>query len=121
MKKLLSIDGSCALVALKYISGIDEDTMERLCTANNFKPEVGMFDEDWKKVAKILGIKIRSAIIEVGTLKQFVKSHPDGLFLVCTHDHIFVVDNGVVFDPKFPNAIKLKRVIKQAWKVTKPS
>ena len=119
MKKLLSIDGSCALVALRYISGIDEDTMERLCIANNFKPGIGMFDEDWKKVAKALGIKIRSALIEVGTLRKFVKEHPEGLYLVCTHDHIFVVDNGVVFDPKYPNALKLKRVIKEAWLVKK--
>lgn len=122
MKKLLTIDGCCAVLALHHVSGIDEETVLRICTLRNFKPKKGMADKDWKAAADDLGIKIRGLIMEPCRLKRFVEDHPTGLWLLGTHDHLFVLDNNVIVDPrekqrgKYPG---LRRVIKQAWRVEK--
>lgn len=117
MKKLKEIDSACVLVALWYCTGIDEETILRICTAYGFKPKMGMDDREWKSAAGHLGIKVRGIALEPCTLHKFIKNHPAGLFLMGTWDHLFVVDNGIIVDPRCSNPPGLKRVIKQAWRV----
>lgn len=119
MKKLKEIDGSCAVVALWYVSGIDEETVLRVCTSCGFEVGEGMEDEEWQEAAHCLSVKMRSIPVDQPcTLYKFIKLHPKGLYLIGTFDHLFVVDNGVIVDPRCPRPPGLKRLIKQAWRVT---
>ena len=122
MKKLLTIDGCCAVLALHHVSGVDEETVLRVCTLRNFHPKKGMEDRDWKAAADDLGIKVRGLAMEPCRLKRFIETHPDGLFLLGTHDHLFCLDNGIIIDPREKMAGRYpggRRIIKQAWRVTK--
>lgn len=118
MKKLLKIKGACAVTALWYVAKLkDEDAILRLCTAHGFVPSEGMCDKDWQKVAEVLGIKMRATFNEPLKLRKFTKQYSIGLYFVGTFDHLFVVDNGVIFDPRCKKPPGLDRIIKQAWKV----
>lgn len=122
MKKLKKIENSCAVIALHHVSGVDEETVLRVCKTHDFHPSEGMEDEDWMEAAKDLGIQIRSCFNGSVRLRKFVSEHKEGLFLLGTHDHLFALDNGVIIDPRargwggYPG---LGRLVKQAWKVTK--
>lgn len=121
MKKLKKIDNSCAVVALHHVSGIDEETVLRVCVLHDFNCKDGMEDEDWREAAKELGIKVVSIPLTPCRLKKFLKEFPTGLFLVGTRDHLFVIDNGIIVDPSERQAGRypgLGRIIKQAWRVS---
>lgn len=117
MKKLKKIDGSCAVVALLYVSGMDEDTVIRICQFHGFEAGNGMSDEEWQAAAKDLKIKFKLVAMKPCTLDVFIKTNPKGLFLVGTCDHLFVVDNGVIIDPRNERPPGLRRRIKQTWRV----
>lgn len=124
MKKLSKIKGACVPTALWYISqsGTEqtaEEAITRMCLAHGFKPAEGMYQEDWVKVLKLLSIKIRAVTMEACHLSTFLKKHKVGLYLVVTYDHMFVVDAGVIFDPRNKKPPGLKRTIVSAWKVLK--
>lgn len=119
MKKLKKIRDSCAICALWYVAGIDEGTAIRICRANGFKEGKGMSDTDWRKAADLMSIKMRGIALFPHTLKQFLNNFPKGLYLVGTRDHLFVVDNGIIIDPKNKKPPGLKRMILQAWRVEK--
>ncbi len=122
MKKLIKIDNSCAVLALHHVSGLDEETVLRVCKINDFTPKNGMDDEDWINAAKDLGITVRSVFNGSERLSSFMAKKLDGLFLIGTFNHLFVVDNGLIVDPRakqwdgYPG---LGRLVKQVWKVTK--
>ena|SRR3990167_10228694 len=118
MKKLLKIKAACAATALWYVAGgVDEEAILRLSLAHGFTTKDGMADEDWLKVAALLGIKTRATLAEPILLGKFIKKHAVGLYLVGTFDHLFVVDNGIIFDPRGKKPPGLKRKLHQAWKV----
>lgn len=119
MKKLKKIPDSCAVAALWYCAGIEEDTAIRICRANGFKEGQGMEDSDWRRAADLMGIKCRGIAIQPQTLKQFLKNNPEGLYLLGTCDHLFVVDNGIIIDPRNKKPPGLKRMILQSWRVEK--
>ena len=119
MKRLKKIDGSCAVVALLYCSGMDEETVIRVCQFHGFEAGKGMTDDEWHAAARDLKIKFRLVAMKPCTLGQFIKNHPKGLYLIGTHDHLFVVDNGIIVDPRNTNPPGLKRSVKQSWRVTK--
>lgn len=119
MKKLKKIKDSCAVCALWYVAGIDEGTAIRICRAHGFKEGHGMTDADWRKAAELMGIKMRGIALQALTLRQFLKNYPEGLYLMGTCDHLFVVDNGIIIDPKNKKPPGLKRMILQAWRVEK--
>ncbi len=122
MKKLKKIEGSCAVIALHYGSGVDEETVLNICKFHGFTPEKGMEDHEWKEAARELGIKMRSSSMKDVRLSQFISKNKTGLFLMGTHDHLFILDNGIIIDPRekmegrYPG---LGRIIKQAWRVEK--
>lgn len=122
MKKIIKIENSCAILALHYVSGLPEDTVIRVCKSHDFDPMFGMSDEDWIDAAKELGIVIRMVFSGSERLGKFFNNHKEGLFLIRTHDHLFVIDNGFIADPGgketgfYPG---LGRLVKQAWKVTR--
>ena len=119
MKKLKKIEGSCAVVALHYVSGIDEDTVIRICGFHGFEIGAGMSDDQWQESAVELGVKFHSRKTDDCTLRQFLKKYPIGLYLVGTFDHLFVVDNGLIIDPRNDKPPGLGRIIKQAWRINK--
>jgi len=117
VKKLKKIKAACAVLALWYISQRDEDAVLRICRAYGFKENEGMYDEDWQKAAEQLGIKMRSVSLEPCRLSQFIKDYPNGLYLMSTRDHLFVVDNGIIFDPRNKKPPGVGRIIYWAWRV----
>ena len=119
MKKLVKIDASCAVCAIKYVSGIDEDTVLRVCAVEGFEAGEGMEDDAWMAAARQLGVRFRRVSLEPAVLSRFIKDHPKGLYFVGTVDHLFVIDNGIIFDPRCANPPGLKRTITSAWRVLK--
>lgn len=117
MKKIKKIPGACAVCALQYVSGIDEEAVLRICAMNGFKTGRGMYNEEWKSAAETLSIKMRGVAFEPRILRHFIRDYQNGLFLVVTHDHMFVVDNGIIVDPRNKKPPGLKRRIVQAWRV----
>lgn len=119
IKKLLKVKAACAVCALQYVSGVDEEAVLRICALHGFKRGHGMYDREWRAAAHSLEIKSRGVAMEPRTLKQFIKDYPAGLFFVATHDHLFVVDHQRIIDPRNKQPPGLKRMIRQAWRVTK--
>jgi len=75
MKILKKIPACCAVVALHYVSGIEEETVLRTCLLHGFIEGSGMEDYEWQAAADDLGIKIRHVSIEPQRLKVFLKNH----------------------------------------------
>ncbi len=119
MKKLRKIPNSCAVLALHYVSGKDEETTLRVCKLHEFYPDYGMDDENWREAAKDLGVETRALPISPQRLRKFLRDNPTGLFLIGTHDHLFVIDNGTIIDPRCTKPPGLGRVVKQVWRVCK--
>jgi hypothetical protein len=81
-----------------------------------------MDDADWLEAADDLGIKTRAVSISPLRLRRFIHDNTTGLFLIGTFDHLFVLDNGLIVDPRekmrgrYPG---LGRIVKQVWRVLK--
>ena len=119
MKKIKKIEAACAVCALQYVSGIDEETVLRVCALHGFAAGEGMTDYEWKEAAKDLRLKLKKTKDVNLTLRHFKRKHPEGLYLLSTRDHLFALDNGIIIDPRNPNPPGLGRIIKGAWLVTK--
>ncbi len=122
MKKLLSkkyTTNACALTAICYVTKKDEETLFRLCAAHNMKFTDGLTDRQWQKLVRILGFKIKACLPEPISLGQFIKTHQKGCYLVGESDHLFVVDHGILFDPRTKDSKLpgLRRTLVQAWKL----
>lgn len=119
IKKLMKVKAACAVCALQYVSQVDEEAVLRICALHGFKTGQGMHDKDWRAAAATLEIKSRGVSMTQRSLGQFLKDYPTGLFFVATHDHLFVVDHGRIIDPRNKKPPGLKRMLRQAWRVTK--
>ncbi len=120
MKLLKRIEAACAPVALCYVSGIDEETVIRVCAMHGFEAGEGMTDDEYLEAATDLGLEcIRVRNAKDMRLGAFVRKHATGLYLVATHDHLFAVDNGIVADCRNPDRPGLGRIVKAAWRVEK--
>lgn len=112
MKKLSNIEGACAVIALRYAAKVPAGIAIEACLSQ------GMFDEQWTIAAKKLGLRVEKTITKRVMLRKFIGKYPDGLFLMATHNHLFVLDNGKIIDPSW-NSDGLYRMILQAWRVLK--
>ncbi len=119
LKKLRKIKNSCAVIALQYVSSIDEDAVLRICKACGFLISAGMHDTEWKSAADLLGIEVHGMPHKTCRQSTWLNKKKKGLYLLGTCDHIFVVDEGIVIDPRGPKTSGMGRIIKQVWKVTK--
>jgi hypothetical protein len=122
VKKLKKIRNACAPAALCHCSGINEDTVLRICVSCGFDIRGGMGDDEWQEAADDLGLKLKKVPTELFKLRDFVQKYPNGLFLVTTQDHILCVDGGVVYDPR--EKLKgrhpgLNRAVYGGWRVSK--
>lgn len=59
MKKIKKIDGSCAVCALHYVSGIDEETVLRICAMHGFEAGEGMTDDEYLEAAADLKLTLK--------------------------------------------------------------
>lgn len=118
MKRLKKLDGWCAVVALQFLSGLAEEIVIEVCKYDGFDPFHGMDDSEWLSSAKDLGIKLKK--VRIGKhpyrLRQFKKKHPFGKFLLGTHDHLFVMMDGIIVDPVH-GVDGLGRIVREAWVV----
>ena len=119
LKKLKKIAGACVVLAFCYASKQNEETVLRLCTLHGFEPGRGMTDIEYLACAKVLGLKLKKKLSEPIELRKFLKLHPKGLYIVVTCNHMLVVDNGLIIDPREGGDTgKQRRKIISAWKVT---
>ena len=110
MKKLTNTPGACAIIAIRYAARTSDAAALRACINQ------GQFDEQWQKAAEELGLKLTKVRSRKILLKNFLKKFPEGMFIVGTHDHLFVVDNGKVVDPAY-DVPGLSRTLTGAWLV----
>lgn len=117
--RLKRMKGACVPTALWYLSGGDEGEVIRVCKAFGFREgtgeEAGMDDEDWIAAARHFGIRVRRVACEDMRLDKFVNNHREGLFVVHTWDHMLVVENGKVIDPR--EGPGLRRFVRAVWRV----
>ena len=121
MKKIRKIDGSCAPLALKYLSKKSDKTVYDVCLINWFQQSHGMEEHEFLNAAKALGIRLRRIKLKkIGLyrskLSKFIKNNPKGTYLIYTHAHIFVIDNGLVIDKLNPKYLGMSRMVTGAWK-----
>lgn len=118
MKVVKKLDGWCAVVALKFLSGLPDAIVLQVCEHEDFDPFHGMDDESILVAAKDLGVNLKK--IKIGrypyTFAEFKKKHLFGKFLLRTVDHVFVLYDGLVVDPLCEKS-GLRRIIRAAWKV----
>lgn len=88
-----------------------------MCEAHNYKVKEGMTDRQWMKIARIMGLKIRSCLKEEMSLGDFILKYSKGCYFVGQKDHLFVVDDGIIYDPRTIELPGLRRLLVQAWKV----
>lgn len=119
MRKLRKIDGSCAVVALFFVSKLSEDIVIDICKDHGFEVGRGMTDDEWKAAAGSLGIKLRSVPLSPMKLRRFLHDYPRGLYLVTTCNHLFAVEGGIIIDPNNLYHPGLDRIVKGAWRVVK--
>lgn len=117
MPRIYRIGDSCAVFALCHVSGVEEPAVIEVCKKHGFEWGRGMYDEEWKAAARELGIRLRAVSISPLKLRKFLHENPAGMFLVCTYNHVFSVNNGGIVvrpgtAPPGPRA-----TIKQAWLV----
>lgn len=112
MKKLTKLEGACAVIALRYAADVPDDTAIETCLSQ------GMFDVQWMTAARKLGLKLHRVIYRKIMLKRFIKKYPEGMYLLGTHNHLFAVKDGKIFDPHWNNA-GLSRMVIQAFRVIK--
>lgn len=120
-RKLKYVSGYCAPHALKYASGRTEASVLNICADNYFTPEHGMEEHEWQKAARELGIRLRRRNLKQAglyrcKLKDFIKACPEGMFIIYTDAHLFVVDDGEVIDPLNDDPF-LHRIVTGAWRV----
>lgn len=120
MRKLRKIDGACAPLALKYLSRLSDAKVLQICEQHGFKHDWGMEEFEFLKAARELGIRLRRMNMKKSglyqaKLRKFIKIKPEGVFLLYTDRHLFVVDNGGIFDPLNGKSLGLDRVVTSAW------
>jgi hypothetical protein len=115
--KIHTIEGACVVCALHYAVGIDEFAVLRACKSYGFTEKRGMEDTEWRNAAGLLGLRLRLEPTEPIELRKVIKKYPKGLFLLGTFDHLFVLDHGILYDPRGPKTGGLRRTIKQIWRV----
>jgi hypothetical protein len=122
MSKLLRKHGYCAPLALQYVSGEEDDYVHEICTNSGFTPEWGMEDHEYFEAARELGVKFRRVQLKQRglyrqKLSKFLDENPQGCFLIYTSNHLFVVDEGDIYDPLNEVGFGLDRLVTGAWKV----
>lgn len=122
-KRIKRINGFCAPLALKYLSGASDKSVYDVCLANWFQQAHGMEEHEFLKAAKELNIRLRRMNLKKSELYgaelyKFIKANPDGKFLIYTHAHLFVVNNSEVIDQiNTKGYFGLRRKVTGAWRV----
>lgn len=117
MRKLIKIPGACVPCALQYASGIDEETVLRICALHGFEAGEGMCDHEYLEAAADLKMKLKRVNVDAEPLNKFMRRHKNGLYLLVTFDHMFVLDSSIIVDPRNKRAPGLWRVIREAYRV----
>jgi hypothetical protein len=114
------IHGYCTILALTYCSGLPESQVLDICKWHGFKDNgKGMDDPDWQDAADDLGIRRRAVRLSQHNVGQFLKAHPNGLYLVTTYNHIFTVLNGGIVSHPLQDPLGRRCKVEAAWRVLK--
>lgn len=119
MNKLKKHRNACAPLALCYISGIDNETVLRVCIAAGFDFDEGMYEDDIIEAANELEMTLeRVKYLRKPSLAKFIETHTEGLYLILTIDHALCIDNGLIYDPRCPGEGGGRKIY-SAYKVIK--
>jgi hypothetical protein len=121
MKRIRKIDGSCAPLALKYLSGMTDREVCDICQFYGFQQDTGMEEHEFIEAAKDMGIRLRRINLKKKELyrvklRKFIRENNSGTFLIYTHAHLFVIDDGKIIDPLNEGYYGLDRLVTGAWK-----
>ena len=121
MKKIRKVSGSCAPLALKYLSGLCDHEVHDICVAHGFIQEHGMEEHEFLGAAKDMGIRLRRMNLKKlglyrSHLGRFIRENMEGKFLIYTSQHLFVVSGGQVIDPLHPDNPGLRRIVTGVWR-----
>lgn len=122
MKKIRRVNGFCAPAALRHLSGLEDRLVLEICARHGFHPSTGMDEFEILAAAKSLNIRLRRVNLKKkgfyrSRLRKFRAHHRDGKYILCTHNHIFVLDMGSIVDPLWEGFPGLDRYIVSAWMV----
>ncbi len=115
---LAHIRGACVLCALQYVSKHEEEHVMKICLQNKWAAKRGMQTTEWLKAAKQLGIMLEKTPLTPIRVGRFLKKFTTETYLVETSDHLFVIENGIMIDPREPKPPGLCRTILSAYRIT---
>ena len=112
-------EGSCVIDSLQYISKLDDLTLVKAAVKQ------GMHSEETIATARELGITLVPMELKSTEVRKFISEYPKGTFLVRTHDHMFVIEDGKQVDPYLSSDLNkrkgpgTRRILTETWKVIK--
>lgn len=138
-EKPTKIDGiynNCTLVAIRELTGrADQEIIDEMLR-QKWTPGQGALDSQYTRALRNLGcdlgekrylalegrtVGVRAPTHKRPTLAQFCRVHSDGVWLVSTGSHAFVVRDGRVVDPNLDHTLGARRRILRAWEVKNPA
>lgn len=93
--KISDYQSNCSLVAMKNITGFDDEKIIKTAIENGYMPDEGMH------TFKTFGIEFGDTTnyhFDRITINQFVRTFSDAVYLVYTEAHVFVIAYGKIFD-----------------------
>ncbi len=119
MSRMHKLYGSCPIIALQHVSGLSESQVIDICKWHGFEWGQGMDMQEIHAAAREIGIKKRRIKMDKCTLRTFLRDYPNGLYIVCSHNHIFAVINGGIINHPMQEAPGHRTHIVMAWRVNK--
>lgn len=113
------LESACAALALREASGADDLVVLEALREEGWTEGDGAWTEQWYAAARTLGLRLTRAGYAGLTLRQLCRREPLGLWLVETHNHLLVVRDGEVVDPRSGGGPR--RRVWAAWRVTTPA
>lgn len=146
MKTIDQYANNCTLVAVREISGRSDEEIIDGFLKKGWRPGRGAYTYQYYGVLSDLGIEMervntviegRSAYVmtkatewEDGeyranssyymTARQFAEAYPEGVYLVASSGHAFVVRDGVIVDPNLSNKRTRQRIV-SAMRIVNPA
>ena len=109
-------------MALKYLSKLEDSIVHEICLSNWFQQDHGMEENEWRKAAKEMGLRLRRLNLKKRDLYRAKLSHiskiySSGKYIIYTPEHLFVLDNGKIIDPLNGNGYGPDRIVTGVWKL----
>lgn len=127
MHKISKFGSNCCPVAVKILSGKDDDAVVHTCANHGFTPKSGMHVRGVLASLKLLGVEfvaeahymnLATDLRKSVTAHKFAKQFPNKTFIAFNKTHGYIIHNGRVIDWNFRNVSRKKLRVGLAYEIT---